>query len=148
MYQQKWERNNTCFCLLQSREILTFIHLGFVGPSIFTQFKWINQLDAAINYRFIVCRLNIVQHVSGILMPIIRSLSTAAGSLWFTVGAWWYQCCWSWSVRWTDHDQQHCYHHVPTVNQRLPAAVHRLLMMGIWMPETCWTVFKRQTVNL
>jgi len=20
---------------------------------------------------------------------------------------------------WTDHDQQHCYHHVPTVNQRL-----------------------------
>jgi hypothetical protein len=23
-----------------------------------------------------------------------------------------------WSGR-TDHDQQHCYHHVPTVNQRL-----------------------------
>jgi hypothetical protein len=37
----------------------------------------------------------------------------------------------------TDHDQQHCYHHVPTVNQRLAAAVDRLLMMGIKMPETC-----------
>jgi len=43
-------------------------------------FKLINQPDAAINYRFIVCRLDTVQHDSGIFMPIIRSLSTAAAA--------------------------------------------------------------------
>jgi hypothetical protein len=28
------------------------------------------------------------------------------------------KCCWSWSGR-PDHEQQHCYHHAPKVNQRL-----------------------------
>jgi hypothetical protein len=36
-----------------------------------------------------------------------------------------------------NHDQQHCYHHAPTVKPEAVAAVDRLLMMGIRMPETC-----------
>jgi hypothetical protein len=48
-----------------------------------------------------------------------------------------------------DHDQLHCYHHVPTVNdRRLATAVYKLLMMGKRVPETCWAVFERRTINL
>jgi len=36
-----------------------------------------------------------------------------------------------------DHDQQHCYHHVPTVKPETATAVVELLMMGVRTPETC-----------
>jgi hypothetical protein len=37
----------------------------------------------------------------------------------------------------TDHDQQLCYHHVPTVKPEAATAVVELLMMGVRTPETC-----------
>jgi hypothetical protein len=37
----------------------------------------------------------------------------------------------------SDHDQQHCYYHDPTVKPDTATAVVELLMMGVRTPETC-----------
>jgi hypothetical protein len=36
-----------------------------------------------------------------------------------------------------DHDQQHCYHHAPTVKAEAATAVVELLMISVRTPETC-----------
>jgi hypothetical protein len=36
-----------------------------------------------------------------------------------------------------NHDQQHCYHHAPTVKPEADTAVVELLMMDVRTPETC-----------
>jgi len=47
-----------------------------------------------------------------------------------------------------DHDQQHCYHHAPTVKPETATAVVELLILDLRTSETCWAVHKCQVINL
>ena len=95
--------------------------LGFLSPCItIYSNKSTNQMHQPL--RFIACRLNTAQNVSGILMPIIRSLSTAGAASGLTL-----------------HRTRPTTLLPPRSNGKPEAAtaVDKLLMMGMRMPETC-----------
>ena len=121
-------------------------HLQQVREVVFYSNKSTNQMHQSL--RSIACCSNTAQHVSGILMPIIKSSTTAVAASGFP----------------SDHggssavgrgrsgpDRPRPMTLLPSHSDGKPevaTAVYKLLTVGMRMPETCWAAFEWRAIGL
>jgi len=94
------------------------------------------QPDATISQVYYLT-LYTAQHVLGIPTPILRSSTTAVATSGLPSECGDSSAVGPGQASQPDHDQQHCYHHAPTVKPEVATAVVELLRMGVGTPETC-----------
>jgi len=135
-------KNSDCGeMLLQQAPILLECRGPFVTTTQYFKVKRENEQDAT-NSMFIIKLPS--QHVSGIIMPIIRRIRpcpTACGVLPECVGCGLVELCRELCAHSTHGSRRSSTQPQPTHPGRTPHAVGHgliLLMMGIMMPETCW----------
>ena len=86
--------------------------------------------------KFITCRLNTAQRVLAFSRPSSGATTTAVAASGLPSERGGSSAVGRGLADLPHHDQQHCYHHAPTVNPEAATAVVELLMMGMRMPET------------
>jgi len=98
-----------------------------------------NQLD--VTFVFFISLLLVAQYVSGNHVPIIRSwrLRDVIASCWYV--PWLQEGRQVWLVGSASMDA------LPAKHEAITSRSRQLLMMGTWLPETCWATSRREIKN-
>ena len=104
-----------------------------------------NLLD--VNFVFFISLLIVAQHVSGNHVPIIRSwqLRDVIALCWYV--PWVCETNTSMEALYTNRTWPPSCSHGTYQHKAISSRSRQLLMMGTWLPETCWTTIRREIKN-
>ena len=104
-----------------------------------------NQLD--VTFLFFISLLIVAQHVSGNHVPIIRSwrLRDVVALCWYV--PWLQEGCQDRLAGSASMDGFVSQPYQPYQHKAITSRSRQLLMMGTWLPETCWATIRREIKN-